>query len=173
MVLPGDQYQQQQDKISLTAMLGQVCVQWSGASSFEAGTPAGTGELSQHCIRQLRAEREQLLAKGLRGLVEAVLKGRQQRHDAAVFFTRQIFLRLAGALQVLQHILASFLAYFNWARPGEDIWTEGGLWARGEIELQFPAALQGRVHAALGSSCDQHVGMGAFNTIRYQQQQMQ
>ena len=105
---PRDQSLQQQDRISLTAMLGQVCVQWSGASSFEAGPSTEAGkELSQQCQQRLQAEQEQLLAKGLRGLVEAVLKGRQQQHDAAVFCTRQIFLRLAGSLQVRQHTLAS------------------------------------------------------------------
>ncbi|KAK9836645.1 hypothetical protein WJX74_005233 [Apatococcus lobatus] len=90
---------QQQAGVSLTAMLEQPCAPWPRASSFEAGPPSVTGRLMPPKSRKDALADRELLAKGLRGLVEALLRGRQQQHDASVLLSRQSFLRLAGALQ--------------------------------------------------------------------------
>ena len=79
---------------SLTALLDQEC----GPLSQDPGS--SSAGLKEKTPWQLAAERE-LLLKGLRGLVEALLRGRQQQHDASVLKARHGFLRLAGSLQVL------------------------------------------------------------------------
>ena len=86
------------DASSLTALIDREC----RSSGQDPGLCPAQPE--EKAAWQLAAERE-LLVKGLRGFVEALLRGRKQQHDASVLRARHGFLRLAASLQVLQEQL--------------------------------------------------------------------